>query len=450
MQGAVSERSACIFEPANRMRRFRCRISSKGCQPKGLNVSGYVDENALKRLRRNCAFATGLLIASGVILVATHLVEAPGFAILLLRAGSEAGIVGGLADWFAVTALFRYPLGLRIPHTAIIPNNKGRIAEAVGRFVERNFLTEETLLRKLRSADAARQFTAWLAAPETATAIATSFVKALPYIIRSIDDTDFQRFARQSLGERLKETNVASLLGRAIEIIAGTGEAESLLERGIGIAEQELKAHKRQIDELVRERTPWWVPRKIDSRIAAAVVGGLIDLLADLRDPQSDARLKVKTTLTRFVDDLLHSPEYGTAIDASKNRILDHPDFQAWLTAIWRELSRSIGDDLVQPQSKTREAVDRVTLVLGGALSSDPAMQAQIQDLLERVAIHLVFWRNEIGIFITEVVKSWDTEVLSERLELAVGSDLQYIRMNGTIVGAIAGCLIFLISRLLG
>jgi uncharacterized membrane-anchored protein YjiN (DUF445 family) len=235
-----------------------------------------------------------------------------------------------------------------------------------------------------------------------------------------------------------------------IDIFAGTGEAEILLEHGIGMAEQELKAHKSQIDELVRERTPWWVPRKIDRRIAASVVDGLIELLADLRQPQSDARLKFKAALTRLVDDLLHSPEHRTTINASKKRILEHPDFQAWLTAIWREFSRTVVDDLAQPQSKTHEAVDRAMLVLGSTLSSDPAMQAQIQDLLERVAIYLVSWRSEIGLFITEVVKSWDTEVLTERLELVVGSDLQYIRMNGTIVGALAGCLIFLISRLLG
>ena len=413
-------------------------------------MSEYGGENALRRLKRNRALATGLLIASGVILAATHLVIAPGFAILLLRAASEAAIVGGLADWFAVTALFRHPAGLRIPHTAIIPKNKDRIAEALGRFVESNFLTEETVLRKLRSADAAKRFTVWLAAPESATAIAASFVKALPYIMRSIDDPDFQRFAQHSLGEQLKETDVASLLGRAIEIFAGTGEAEILLERGIGMAEQELKAHKRQIDELVRERTPWWIPRRIDRRIAASVVDELIELLADLREPQSDARLKFKGALTHLVDDLLYSPEHRTAINASKNRILEHPDFQAWLTAIWRELSRTVVNDLAQPQSKTREAVDRATLVLGSTLSSDPAMQAQIQDLLERVAIYLVSWRSEIGLFITDVVKSWDTEVLTERLELVVGSDLQYIRMNGTIVGALAGCLIFLISCLLG
>ena len=409
-----------------------------------------VEENARRRLKRNRALASGLLLASGAILIGTHLVAAPGFSILLLRAAAEAGIVGGLADWFAVTALFRRPLGLPIPHTAIIPNNKDRIAEALGRFVERNFLTEETVLKKLRSADAAKRFTVWLAAPETAVAIADAVVKALPYIVRSLQDSDLQRFAQQTLGEQLRQADIASLLARAIQIFAETGEAEILLANVIAIGASWLKAHKSQIDELVRERTPWWVPRTIDRRIAAAIVEGVIDLLAELRDPKSEARRKFKAALSALVDDLLNSPQQRAEIDASKNRILASNEFQDWLAAIWRELSRTVLDDLAQRDSKTRTAIARATMVLGQALAADEAMQAQIEMLLERVAVYLVSWRSEIGLFISEVVKSWDTEVLTERLELVVGSDLQYIRMNGTIVGAIAGCLIFLTSRLFG
>jgi uncharacterized membrane-anchored protein YjiN (DUF445 family) len=413
-------------------------------------VTNFIEENARRRLKRNRALASGLLLASGAILIGTHLVETPGFSILLLRAAAEAGIVGGLADWFAVTALFRRPLGLPIPHTAIIPHNKDRIAEALGRFVERNFLTEETVLKKLRSADAAKRFTVWLAAPETAAAIADAVVKALPYIVRSLQDSDLQRFAQQTLGEQLRQADVASLLARAIQIFAETGEAEILLANVIVIGASWLKAHKSQIDELVRERTPWWVPRTIDHRIAAAIVDGVIDLFAELRDPKSEARRKFKAALSALVDDLLNSPAQRAEIDASKNRILNSSEFQAWLAAIWRELSRTVLDDLAQPDSKTHTAIARATMVLGQALAADPAMQAQIELLLERVAVYLVSWRSEIGLFISEVVKSWDTAVLTERLELVVGSDLQYIRMNGTIVGAIAGCLIFLASRLFG
>jgi len=407
------------------------------------------EDRARRRLKRNRALAGGLLLASAAILVATHLAAAPNFYVLLIRAAAEAGIVGGLADWFAVTALFRRPLGLPIPHTAIIPNNKDRIAEALGRFVERNFLTEETVLRKIRAARAAERFTTWLAAPATAAAIAGAVVKALPYIIRSLQDSDLQRFAQSTIGEQLKHADAAALLARAVHILGETGEAEVLLARAIGIAETWLLAHKSEIDEIVRERTPWWVPRRIDRRIAAAIVDGLIDLLSELREENSDARRRFKAALGRLSNELLHSRAQREAINASKNRILESSEFQAWLGSIWRELSRTVLDDLAQPQPRTRTAIEKATITLGTALSFDRAVQAQIESLIERLAIYLVSWRSEIGLFISEVVKSWDTAVLTERLELVVGSDLQYIRMNGTIVGAIAGCLIFLISQLL-
>src|SRR5215471_3004642 len=398
----------------------------------GWSVADFTEESARRRLKRNRALAGGLLLLAAALLVATHFVPQPGFTVLLLRAAAEAGIVGGLADWFAVTALFRRPLGLPIPHTAIIPHNKDRIAEALGRFVEVNFLTEETVLKKLRTARAAGRFTRWLAAPETAASIADGVANALPYIVRSLEDSDLQRFAQSTIGEQLKDADAASLIASAIHILGESGEAEILLARAVGIAEGWLNAHKREIDELVRERTPWWVPRRIDRKIASAIVEGLIDFLAELSDEKSDARRSFKAALARLVDELLHSPAQREAINASKNRILESPEFQAWLGSIWRELSRMVLDDLAGPEPTTRTAIEKATAALGTALAGDAAMQAQIESFIERVAIYLVSWRSEIGLFISEVVKSWDTEVLTERLELVVGSDLQYIRMNGT------------------
>jgi len=413
----------------------------------GWSVADFTEDGARRRLRRNRALAGGLLIAAAALLIATHLVPEPGFAVLLLRAAAEAGIVGGLADWFAVTALFRRPLGLPIPHTAIIPHNKDRIAEALGRFVEVNFLTEETVLKKLRTARAGVRFTRWLASPDTAAAVGAGAVKALPYIVRSLEDSDLQRFAQLTIGEQLKDADAASLIASAIHILGDTGEAEVLLARALGIAEDWLLAHKAEIDEMVRERTPWWVPRRIDRKIASAIVEGLIDFLAELRDEKSNARRQFRAALARLIHELLHSPAQREAINESKNRILESPEFQAWLGSIWRELSRMVLDDLAEPEPKTRTAIEKATLSLGTALANDAAMQAQIESFIERVAVYLISWRSEIGLFISEVVKSWDTEVLTERLELVVGSDLQYIRMNGTIVGAIAGCAIFLISQ---
>jgi uncharacterized membrane-anchored protein YjiN (DUF445 family) len=402
-----------------------------------------------QRLRRNRAVATGLLGFMGAASIATHLVDQPDFGIMLLRAGAEAGVVGGLADWFAVTALFRHPLGLRIPHTAIVPSNKDRIGRTLGRFVERNFLTQEAVLRKLRDAHVGRRFAAWLASPETASMIAGSIVSTLPYLIHSLRDRDLHEFANQTLREQLLQADIAPLLGRAIRLLTASGEADVLFERLTGLIVQWLESHRPQIDQAIHERSRWWIPRAIDRRIAAAIVQGVSDLLNGLRDPNGELRQKFRDSLSQFIDELVHSPQHREQINESKNRIINHPDVQAWLTSIGNEISAAMLEDLTRPSSKTRLALEKTILIVGQTLVSGQAMQQHIESFLERLAIYLVAWRGEIGNFIADVVKRWDVRTVSERLELVVGSDLQYIRINGTIVGGLAGSAIFLAGRLL-
>jgi uncharacterized membrane-anchored protein YjiN (DUF445 family) len=409
---------------------------------------GSHEENARQRLKRNRSLATGLLLAMGVTYAATHLVREPGFGMLLVRSGAEAGVVGGLADWFAVTALFRYPLGLRIPHTAIIPNNKDRIGRTLGRFVERHFLTEEILLAKLRKAEVGQRFAKWLAAPEIAPLIADTIIVAIPHLIRALESHDIHDFANRTLGEQLRQADFSAIIGRAIEMTTTSGEADVLFERAVGIAVRWLEDNKEQIDELVRERSRWWIPKAIDRRVAAAIVSGVIDLLQGLAKPESDVRLKFRDALATLIDELLNSPEQREQLNASKNRILNHPDVQAWIASIWSELSQTLLDDLAQPSSKLRSALEQGLHLVGRTLAADRVMQHHIDEALERLAAYLITWRGEIGGFIAEVVRSWDTTTLTDRLELVVGSDLQYIRMNGTVVGACAGCLIFLVTSL--
>lgn len=407
------------------------------------------EEMARRRLRQNRFLATGLLGLMGATFVGTHIVDDPGFATLLVRSGAEAGVVGGLADWFAVTALFRRPMGLPIPHTAIIPNSKDRIGQAIGRFVERNFLTEEAILSKLRQSRPTQRLAMWATNPEVATAMAGTIVAAMPYAIRSLENQDLHDFVNRTLGEQFRASDIASVLGRAIELVSASGEADVLFERAIGIAVRWLEENRSRFDELVQERSRWWIPKTINRRIAAAITKGILDLLNELRQEDSSARMQFRDTLSALVDELLNSPEQREQLNAAKNRLLDHPDIQAWFAVVWHDVSQATLHDLSQPSSKTRLALEKAILAIGKAVGSDHAMQRHIDSVVERTARHLVSWRSEIGVFIAEVVSSWDSRALSDRLELVVGSDLQYIRMNGTIVGAIVGCLLFLLVRLL-
>lgn len=412
--------------------------------PQSFSIDPANDQRARKRLRRNRALANSLLASMAAITVGTHFVENPGFATLLIRAGAEAGVVGGLADWFAVTALFRHPLGLPIPHTAIIPHSRDRIAKTIGGFIERHFLTTDVVLAKLKELQLGRRFAIWLGRPATAAAIANIIADALPYVVQSLSSKDLISFAQRTLGEQLREADITPLLARVIEAMAKSGEADVVFNRAVGVAEKLLQENTDRIEMLVQERSRWWIPQAVNRKIATALISGVIEVLHNLREPESEAHLKFREALQDLIDRLESSPELQEQVNAAKNRLLEHPDVQAWFGSIWIDLSALLLKDLESPKSKTRRALQGVLMVIGQTLAGDEAMQKHIDSALERFALYVVRFRSEIGSFFSGVVMNWDTRALTDRLELVVGSDLQYIRMNGTIVGAFVGCLLFL------
>jgi len=407
------------------------------------------DEVRRKRLRRNRLLATAMLAGMGAVFLATRMVPEPGFLTLLIQAGAEAGMVGGIADWFAVTALFRHPLGLPIPHTAIIPTNKDKIGRTLGRFVENNFLTPEVLFRKLRQLQVGRRVAEWLAAPATAGLIAHSITSALPHLIRSLRNRDLHDFLQRAFGEEFSKPDVAPVIAHAIRLLTASGEADVLFDRASEIAIHWIKDNRAQLDQIISQHSRWWVPKAIDRRVASAIMDGVTEVLAGLKDPESGARAKFRAALVGIVTDLLNSPEQRQQVNNAARRLLAHPDTRAWLTSIWNQLCNAAVADLAQPESRLSVALEKPISLVAQTLATDEIMQQHIDDAVERLAHSLISWRTEIGSFIAEVVRNWDTRTLVARLELVVGSDLQYIRMNGTIVGACAGCLIFIATRAL-
>jgi uncharacterized membrane-anchored protein YjiN (DUF445 family) len=403
-------------------------------------------QDANRRLRRNRILADALLAAMAVIFAGSHFVHDPGFATLLARAGAEAGLVGGIADWFAVTALFRHPLGIPIPHTAIIPNSKDRIARTIGRLIERYFLTADVILARLRSAEIGRRFAGWLAMPSSAAAIAGTISDGLPYLIESLGSQDLLNFANRTLGRQLHHADIAPVLARILRTLLASGEGDALLDRAIDVMKALLEQNRGRIEQAVQERSRWWIPKAIDREIATVLIASMLKLMADLQDPTNDARQNLRDAVTDLIRSLETSPERRRQINAAKNRLLDHPNIQAWLASLWTDLSELTIRDLKSPTSQTRITVERGLLLLGQALETDEAMQKHIDSALERLALYVTNWRGEIGSFFADVVRNWDTRVLTDRLQLIVGSDLQYIRMNGTVVGALIGCVLFLFS----
>lgn len=403
-----------------------------------------------KRLARNRLLASGLLAAMATMYAATHAVAEPATWILLIRAGAEAGVVGGLADWFAVTALFRHPLGLPIPHTAIVPNNKDRIGATLSHFVEQNFLTRVVLLRKLREAELGPRLTAWLAAPQTAHLLATWATELMPQLIRAVENPELHELLDRALGNELRRVDLAPFLGRLIEIITHSGEADALFESILDAGVQWVAKNDPLIQEMVEARSRWWVPKPINRRIAKALLDGVTDVLTELRDSRSKTRRLLRADLSRFLQDMAQSPEQREKINAAKDRLLSHPQLKAWVETLWKDLSETILRDLASPSPRSRAALEQAIHSIARVLADDTTMLVHVNAGIERLALALVVKRREIAGVIEEVVHRWDGRTLSDRLELVVGSDLQYIRMNGTLVGAGVGVLIFIASHLFG
>jgi uncharacterized membrane-anchored protein YjiN (DUF445 family) len=398
-------------------------------------------------LKRNRALAMGLLGAAAAIFAATMAIHEPGFWVGLARAGAEAALVGGLADWFAVTALFRHPLGLKLPATAVIPRNKDRIGDGLGDFVERNFLAPELLAAKLAELAPVARAARWIADPAHADLLAQRIAETLPPILRSLEDRELRLFVARSFEAQLSEAELAPALGRIVALATRSGPYDALFDRALDAAADLLARHGDRLHALVVERSRWWIPRTFDRRIAEAIFDGISDIIVELRDPASEARHLFRADLERLAEGLVHSLEWRRRVAEFKDRLLAQDEVQAWLGSVWDELRAIVLADLEAPSSRTRAALATGLASLGMTLERDEGMQRRLHEGLEHVALAVVPWRGRISALIAEVVRGWDARTMAARIELAIGSDLQYIRMNGTLVGAAVGCLLYLIAR---
>lgn len=407
-------------------------------------------EDQRRALRRYRAFATALLVAMGSVYAAATWIGADGFWIELLRAGTEAALVGGLADWFAVTALFRRPLGLPIPHTAVIPRNKDRIGQGLGRFIERNFLEPKLVAARLRQAGVSRRLGVWLSEKENADLVADRLVVVLAFVFRSLNDQKMARLMQVMLRRRLGETELAPALAELIDLLRRNGMHQQLFDAMLDAVARYLSAHKLQIHQIVEERSDWWVPKRVDRRVAEAITAGLEDYLESLRNRDHAARASFDAAIARLADDLRRSPSHRAKVNALRDRLLETPQLRDYTAALWQSLRGGLERELAEPQSRLRQALAGLLRSLGSTVAEDPEVQARMDRRIEEVAVALVEpWRRDIGQFVADVVRGWESDTVVERVELAVGRDLQYIRVNGTLVGAVVGCLLFLATEYL-
>lgn len=402
-----------------------------------------------RSLRRHRTVATSLLVVMGVAYFIAVRSGLPGFWMDLLRAGTEAALVGGLADWFAVTALFRRPLGLPIPHTAVIPNSKDRIGAGLGSFIERHFLEPKLVAARLRSLGISRRLGAWLADRRNADVVSDRLAIIASFLFRSFNDQKLQRMMQMTLRRQLREIELAPALATLLSVLRRNGAHEQLLDHVLAAVRTYISVHEDQILAIVEERSRWWVPRRVDRKMAKEIADGLIAYLDDLGKRDHDARATFAAVVEQLVADLRHDPAFRSQVNAMRDRFLAAPEVNAYFQTLWQGLRATLEQELVQPNSRLRQALSGILRSIGSAIAEDPALQARMDMRLEEgIQTLIVPWRKEIGRFVSDVVRSWAASTIVDRIELAVGKDLQYIRLNGTLVGAAVGCAIFTLTQL--
>jgi uncharacterized membrane-anchored protein YjiN (DUF445 family) len=397
--------------------------------------------------------ATGMLIVMLVVLVLTNLFLSLHPSIGYLRAFAEAAVVGAMADWFAVTALFRQPLGLPIPHTAIVPRNKERIGEALGRFVEQNFASPEVVSSKLEGADMSGRLARWLSEPQRAEAIAGHVTRLIPQLLDSVDDHDVRRFVSGSLAHGAQRIDLGPLLGEVVAMLTGENRHQVLLDKLLREADEYITANEPRIRERVRDNTAWlWQRLAMDEKVADGVVAVLRESFAEIgRDASHPLRLRLDQAIEKFASELASSPEYREEIVIHTRKLLDHPALRDYAAGVWHDIRRTLREDALSADSVLKAWLREMTQAATQALLRNDELRGRLNNWMHEVAVEVVeSHQHDVGVLIADTVRSWDTATVTARIERQVGEDLQYIRINGTLIGGLVGLAIYIVSRAFG
>ncbi|WAL65302.1 DUF445 family protein [Amycolatopsis cynarae] len=404
-------------------------------------------------LRKMKLVALSFLLGATLVFALTSWAQAAGWPgwVGYVRAAAEAGMVGALADWFAVTALFRRPLRLPIPHTAIIPTKKDMLGDSLGEFVGTNFLSEQIVRDKLRRAEIGRRLGDWLVQPDNAERVTSELSSLIRGAITVLKDEDVQAVLEQAIVRRLVAQPWGPPLGKLLEQVFADGAHYKLVDLMCDRSYEWVRDNHATVLRVVSERAPSWSPRFVDAMLADKVYGEVLSFAWAVKtDVNHPMRLALDKFLAEFAQDLQKDPDTMARAEQVKQQILDHPDVQKLIGSAWSTAKGMLLAAAEDPSSELRRRVHDGLCSLGERLRSDRGLRAKVDGWVEGAASHLVTnYSREILTIITDTVARWDAEETSRKIELQVGRDLQFIRINGTVVGALAGLLIYTVAQLL-
>lgn len=387
--------------------------------------------------------AGAALVAMAALFAATHVwgEDAGGWG--YVRAFAEAGLIGGMADWFAVTALFRRPLGLPIPHTAVIPNNQQRIADAVGRFVAENFLDPRLIEARLAEADPGRRVGEMLADPAQARSLSAGLVRAAPDLIALIDDDAVARFWREQIGRQASGARVGPAMGSILEALTAGGKHQILIDAVVREGFSLLEANEDRLRRAVREQSGALLRfTRMDKRVSDAVIAAVEELLHETaNDPGHPLRVRITEAAREFAAGLREDDALQARVERIMADTLTHPAVADFAEQGWREAKTALLADADRGEdSEAGRALTDALMALGRAILTEDESRAAFNARLTPLIIHLAERHGaDVARLISETVASWDPATVVEKIEAGVGRDLQYIRLNGTLIGGLIG-----------
>jgi len=405
-----------------------------------------VADTRWRDLGRMRFFATALLVLMFLVFVATSWAEVQWPWLAYPRAFAEAGMIGACADWFAVVALFRHPFGIPIPHTAIVPRSKQRIGVAIGRFTANNFLSPRVLAERIREVDLAGWIARWLTQPGNARSAAQRAAAVLQQVLRSLPREDINAFLARAARYGIETMPAAPLASRLLALVWAHGEMQTVIENAITYASAALVRNRETIKQKVSQRSYRLIPKWVDAILADKIVAGITQVLEEMREPNHPWRIELATAVEKLIAQLATDPDMLARGEELKARLLENRVVIKQIDAMWVEIEDKL--DTLISSNRLFEMLKQALLAAGDRLANDARSGDSINRWLRVAVLRSVAPRRaEIAAFIRKVVENWDAETLVKRIELQVGRDLQYIRINGTLVGGLVGLIIFSMAR---
>jgi uncharacterized membrane-anchored protein YjiN (DUF445 family) len=398
------------------------------------------------------AAATGLLVVMAAVFFAARAFEQQYPWLGYVKSFAEAAMVGGLADWFAVTALFRHPLGLPIPHTAIIPRNKDRIGEALANFLKENFLIPSVVARRMRNIDVAGAAGRFLQTPAgEGTRIRAGASRLIANIFESLDDERLGGIVKHAISSRLRKSEISPLLGHALASAINEDRHVPMLEAAIRWTARALDANEPLIRDMVHKKANWALKLAgLDAKLADAIINGLRKLTVEMStDPAHPVRQKAEEALAQLANDLQTRAETRERVEAIKEQLLDNKSVSLWLDTLWRKGREAVVKAARNPDAVLAGKLGEVLKSMGTTLEKDERIRVAINRFARRATVGMAAsYGSSIVTLVSDTIRGWDARTVTARLEAAVGRDLQYIRINGTLVGGLVGLVLHTVDKL--